>query len=130
MPGFLPPTASISNNFAMAIVVFLVFNYAGLKEDWKGYLGHIAGPVAALAPVLFVLESFSILLRPLTLSVRLYVNMFADHLLLGVATNIFDYVLPAALVGLGVFVSVVQAFIFMLLTVVYMSLALPHHDPH
>ncbi|MCB9764708.1 MAG: F0F1 ATP synthase subunit A [Alphaproteobacteria bacterium] len=130
IPGFLPPTSSMSNNFAMAAVVFVVFNYAGFKEVGLGYLKHIAGPVAVLMPVLFVLESFSILVRPLTLAVRLYINMFVDHLLLGVATEIIPLVIPSALVGLGVFVSFVQAFIFMLLAVVYVALSVAHDDDH
>lgn len=132
VPGFLPPTSSISNNFAMAIVVFLVFNYAGFKENGLGYLKHIAGPVWWLAPVIFVLEGFSILVRPVTLSLRLYMNMFADHLLLGVFSDLVAYVIPAAFVGLGLFVCFVQAFIFTLLPTVYIALSTAHegHDEH
>ena len=70
------------------------------------------------------------LLRPLTLAVRLYINMFADHLLLGVATEMVRFVLPAAFVGLGTFVSFVQAFVFMLLTVVYVVLSVGDGDHH
>ncbi|MCB9792266.1 MAG: F0F1 ATP synthase subunit A [Alphaproteobacteria bacterium] len=130
VPGFLPPTSSISNNYAMALVVFFVFNYAGFKEVGMGYLKHIAGPVAAIAPVLFVLESVSILLRPVTLSVRLYINMFADHLLLGVSSEIIPLVLPSLFTGLGIFVSFVQAYVFMLLAVVYVTLSVAHDDDH
>jgi F-type H+-transporting ATPase subunit a len=71
------------------------------------------------------------LIRPVTLSVRLYMNMFADHLLLGVSTDLTKGILvPAAFVGLGTFVSFVQAFVFMLLTVVYLALAVAHDDDH
>lgn len=128
IPGFLPPTSSISNNFAMALVVFVVFNYAGFKENGLGYLKHIAGPVWWLAPVIFVLEGFSILVRPVTLSLRLYMNMFADHLLLGVFSDLIAYVVPAAFVGLGLFVCFVQAFIFTLLPTVYIALSAAHED--
>lgn len=132
IPGFLPPTASISNNFAMSLVVFLVFNYAGFKENGMGYLKHIAGPVWWLAPVIFVLEGFSLFVRPVTLSLRLYINMFADHLLLGVFSDLVSYVLPMAFVGLGLFVCCVQAFIFTLLPTVYIALSTAHegHDDH
>ena len=71
------------------------------------------------------------LLRPLTLSVRLYINMFADHLLLGVSSFLTHGILaPAFFVGLGTFVSFVQAFVFMLLTVVYIALAVGDGDHH
>ena len=85
----------------------------------------------ALMPFIFAVEFFSVLLRPLTLSVRLYINMFADHLLLGVSTVLTNGILaPAMFVGLGTFVSFVQAFVFMLLTVVYIALAVGDGDHH
>jgi len=130
VPGFLPPTGSVSTNFAVALVVFLVFNWAGFKEAGFGYVKHMAGPVWWLAFFIFPVELFSMLIRPLTLAVRLYINMFADHLLLGVSTEMIAYVLPAAFVGLGSFVSFVQAFVFMLLTVVYVTLSVGDGDHH
>ena len=130
VPGFLPPTGSISTNFAVAVVVFLVFNWAGFKEAGFGYVKHMAGPVWWLSFFIFPVELFSMLLRPLTLAVRLYINMFADHLLLGVSTEMIRFVLPAAFVGLGTFVSFVQAFVFMLLTVVYVALSVGDGDHH
>lgn len=131
VPGFLAPTGVISTNMAVALVVFLVFNWAGLKEQGFGYIKHMAGPMLLLAPFIFPVELFSMLIRPVTLSVRLYMNMFADHLLLGVSTDLTKGILvPAAFVGLGTFVSFVQAFVFMLLTVVYLALAVAHDDDH
>jgi F-type H+-transporting ATPase subunit a len=130
IPGFLPPTGSVSTNFAIALVVFVVFNFAGLKEAGFGYVKHMAGPVWWLAFFIFPVELFSMLIRPMTLAVRLYINMFADHLLLGVSTEMIAYVLPAAFVGLGTFVSFVQAFVFMLLTVVYVTLSVGDGDHH
>ena len=128
VPGFLPPSSSMSNNLAMALVVFLVFNYEGIKEHGLiGYAKTLAGPIPLLAPAIFAVETFSLLIRPLTLSVRLYINMFADHLLLGVFSDLtLGLVVPAALIGLGTFVAFVQAFVFMLLTVVYIALATSH----
>jgi len=125
VPGFLPPTGAVSTNFAVALVVFLVFNWAGLKEAGpKNYLKHMAGPVWWLWWFIFPVEFFSMLIRPVTLSWRLYINMFADHLLLGVASDLSQsIILPAAFVGLGTFVCFVQAFVFMLLTVVYVMLS-------
>jgi F-type H+-transporting ATPase subunit a len=132
VPGFLASTGVISTNFAVALVVFVMFNYAGIKEiGIKAYLAHMAGPMLALMPFIFAVEFFSMLLRPLTLSVRLYINMFADHLLLGVSSFLTHGILaPAFFVGLGTFVSFVQAFVFMLLTVVYIALAVGDGDHH
>jgi F-type H+-transporting ATPase subunit a len=132
VPGFLASTGVISTNFAVALVVFVMFNYAGIKEiGIKAYLAHMAGPMLALMPFIFAVEFFSVLLRPLTLSVRLYINMFADHLLLGVSSFLTHGILaPAFFVGLGTFVSFVQAFVFMLLTVVYIALAVGDGDHH
>ena len=127
VPGFLPPTAAMSNNMAIAVAVFLVFNWAGIKEHGLfGYLKTLGGPVPFMAPFIFVVETFSLFIRPLTLSLRLAINMFADHLLLGVFTDLIAFVIPSLLVGLGTFVAFVQAFVFMLLTVVYIALATSH----
>lgn len=130
IPGFLPPTSSVSNNFAMALAVWVTFNYAGIQANGiVGYFKHFLGPVKALALVMLAVEGFSVLIvRPITLSVRLYLNMFADHLLLGVMSDLVPILLPSALVGLGIFVAFMQAFIFTLLTVVYVSLATAHED--
>ena len=124
IPGFLPPTAAMSNNMAIAVAVF---NWAGLKEHglW-GYIKTLGGPVPFMAPFIFLVETFSLFIRPLTLSLRLAINMFADHLLLGVFTDLIAFIVPSLLVGLGTFVAFVQAFVFMLLTVVYISLATSH----
>lgn len=132
IPGFLPSTGVISTNFAVALVVFVMFNYAGIKEiGAKAYFAHMGGPMLALFPFIFAVEFFSMLLRPLTLSVRLYVNMFADHLLMGVSTFLtHGIVAPIFFVGLGTFVCFVQAFVFMLLTVVYIALAVGDGGDH
>ncbi|MCP4810030.1 MAG: F0F1 ATP synthase subunit A [Proteobacteria bacterium] len=127
VPGFLPPTASVSNNMAIALAVFVVFNWSGIKEHGLfGYLKTLGGPVPFMAPFIFVVETLSLFIRPLTLSLRLAINMFADHLLLGVFSDLVPYLVPGALVGLGSFVAFVQAFVFMLLTVVYIALATSH----
>ncbi len=137
IPGLRPPTDNLSSNFAMAITVFLVFNYAGLSRNGLGYIKHLGGPVAWLAPVFFVLESVSLLIRPMSLSMRLTVNIFVDHLLQGIARGLGDgsvlavpmaIVLPVPLYFLGLLVCTVQAFVFALLTIIYVSQATAHED--
>jgi F-type H+-transporting ATPase subunit a len=138
IPGLLPPTEDISHNFAMAACVFVTFVWAGLSRDAVGFLKHLAGPVAALMPVFFVLETISVLIRPVSLSIRLTVNIFVDHLLqtiarglgLGFVGEIGAALLPVPLYFLGLLVCVVQAFVFALLTTIYISLSVPHGDAH
>ncbi len=141
IPGLRPPTDNLSSNFALALTVFVVFNYAGLSRNGLGYLKHLGGPVIWLAPAFFVLETTSLLVRPMSLSIRLYVNIFVDHLLQGIARDlggplstipglIGAVVLPIPLYFLGLLVCSVQAFVFALLTVIYVAQAVAHDDAH
>lgn len=141
IPGLRPPTDNLSSNLAMALTVFVVFNYAGLSRNGLGYLKHLGGPVIWLAPAFFVLETTSLLVRPMSLSIRLYVNIFVDHLLQGIARDlggplstipglIGAVVLPVPLYFLGLLVCSVQAFVFALLTVIYVAQAVAHDDAH
>lgn len=126
IPGFPPPTESMDTNVAMGIVVFLVYNYAGLKEHGLGYVKHFLGPVAAIAPVFFCIELVSHGSRPLSLGLRLAGNIYGDHTLLGVFTGLTYVVLPAVLMFFGLLVAVVQSFVFTLLTGIYISMATSH----
>lgn len=136
IPGVIPATEDMSHNLALAGVVFLVFNYAGLSRNGFGYIKHLAGPVAAIAPVFFLLESFSLLVRPISLTFRLSVNIFVDHLLAGIVRGLGSEflgflggaILPVPLFFLGLLVCVVQAFVFALLTTIYISLSVAHDD--
>jgi F-type H+-transporting ATPase subunit a len=128
IPGFAPPTSSWDVTMGSALVVFLSFNYYGLKENGIDYIKHLAGPVWWLAILIFPLELMSTCLRPLTLSVRLMINMSVDHLMVGVVHSLFMYVLPVVIMMLGTLVIVVQAYVFTLLSAVYIALATEHED--
>ncbi len=130
LPGFLPPTSSISTNWALALVVFVVFNFEGLRVNGWGYLKHLAGPVVWLAPLIFVLEFIGVLLRPFTLSVRLMGNMSGDHMVLEIFSGLIPLVVPSIFLALGTFICLIQAFVFTLLSVVYVSLAIEHEEEH
>ncbi len=130
MPGFLPPTASISTNWGMALVVFLVFNIEGLRVNGMGYIKHLMGPILWLAPLMFVLEVVGLLFRPFTLSVRLMGNMNGDHMVLAIFSDLIPLIVPSIFLALGTFVCLVQAFVFTLLSVVYVSLAIAHDEGH
>ena len=128
IPGFNPPTSSWSITAGCAVVVFFAFNYYGLKENGFGYVKHLAGPVWWLAPLIFPLEVFSLCLRPVTLSIRLMVNMAVDHLLLSVITGIVMLVVPLPIMLLGTIVALVQVLVFCLLSSIYITLATEHED--
>ena len=126
VPGFLPPTGNFNTPVACALVIFIMYNYYGFKENGLEYLKHFAGPVLFLAPLMFIIELVSHFVRPVSLSLRLFMNISGDHLVLGVFTNLIHWVIPAIFVGLGIFVSLLQAFIFTILSTIYITLATAH----
>lgn len=126
VPGFLPPTDNLNTTLALGIFVFLYYNYIGIREHGVGYFKHFFGPVAWLAPLMFVIEVASHLFRPLSLALRLRGNIMGDHVVLGVFSELVPVLLPVIFYGLGLFVAFVQAFVFCLLTMVYISLSSAH----
>lgn len=129
VPGFSSPTSSWSVTLGCALVVLVVFNYYGLKENGLGYLAHFAGPKWYLAPIILPIELFStIIVRPFTLSVRLMVNISVDHLLGALFLGLVTLFVPIPIMLLGVIVCVVQTIVFCLLTCVYIGLATEKHD--
>lgn len=127
LPGFQPPTDNINTNAGMALIAFLTFNFVGLSRDPVGYIKHLAGPTIYLAWFLLPIEVMSLCIRPMSLTIRLTANLFGDHLVFNVMSGLAPPVVPALLLVLACVVSTVQAFVFSLLTVVYIHLALPHH---
>jgi F-type H+-transporting ATPase subunit a len=123
IPGFTSPTSNLNMTVALALPVFFLYQFFGFKLHGFGYIKHFFGPVAMLAPLMFVVEVLSHFARPLTLSVRLFGNMFAKHMLLLVLGSIVftKYFFPSMVLGLGVLVSFVQAFVFALLTTLYLA---------
>lgn len=123
LPGFSPPTDNANTTLAIGIFVFLYYNYEGLKAGGLSYLKHFLGPVWYLAWLLLPIEIMSHLVRPFTLAVRLRGNMVADHTVLAVFTDNFPYIIPVAVYFLGLMVCFIQAFIFVMLSMVYISMA-------
>lgn len=131
IPGFLPPTDNINTTLGLGIIVFVYFNYVGIKtQGLIPYLKHFGGPIAMLAPLMFVIEMIGILVRPISLGLRLFGNMTGDHLVLGIFSDLVPVIVPIAFLGLGIFVSFIQAFVFSLLTTIYIALSLPHDEHH
>jgi F-type H+-transporting ATPase subunit a len=126
VPGFTAATANVNTNAAMAIPVFLATHYFGIRAHGIKYLYHFLGPIRSIVALplmimMFIIEFIGHLARPLTLTVRLFGNMIAKHYILLVLAIISPWILPTAILALGVLVSVVQAFVFALLATLYLA---------
>jgi F-type H+-transporting ATPase subunit a len=127
IPGIAAPTTSIMVTLGLAFPTFLYYNFYGIREQGLvGYIKHFAGPIWWISWLILPIELVSHLARVMSLSVRLYANMFAGDLVTLVAFSIFPVGLPVAPLILHIFVSLIQAFVFMLLTMIYLSLAVAH----
>lgn len=126
IPVFLPPTDNLNTTLALGLFVFVYYNYAGFKAHGMGYFKQFLGPVLWLAPLMLVIELASHIFRPLSLALRLRGNILGDHIVLGVFSGLVPYFLPVIFYGLGVFVAFLQAFVFCLMTMVYISLSTSH----
>ncbi len=127
IPGFSPPTTNFNVTLALGLLSFTAYNFFGFKEQGIGYLKHFIGPMLWLAPLMIPLELISNFVRPFSLALRLLGNMTGDHTVLEIFTDLTKVIIPVIFYGLGTFVSFVQAFVFTLLSMVYVSLAVTHH---
>ncbi len=140
-PMFMAPTAAVSVTFALAITSFIYYNYVGIHEN--GFLGHIrhfAGPklpwyMFMITALIFSVELISNMIRPFTLGVRLFANMFADEKIFMEITNLYppitQLIMPLILTALGAFVALVQTLVFTLLSMIYISeVSHPHEEHH
>jgi len=125
-PLFMSPTAAVSVTFALGLSSFLYYNYVGIKENGLlGHLKHWAGPIWWIAPLIFIIEGISNFIRPFSLGIRLFGNMFADEQVAGTVAGLYPkythWFLPVLIMPLGVFVSFIQTFVFVLLSQLYLS---------
>jgi F-type H+-transporting ATPase subunit a len=126
IPGLTSATANVNTNAAMAVPVFLATHIYGIKVHGMHYINHFLGPIRSIAalPLMFIMffvEFIGHLARPVTLTVRLFGNMNGKHIVLIVLGVIAPVLAPAVILGLGVLVSVVQAFVFALLSTLYLA---------
>jgi F-type H+-transporting ATPase subunit a len=127
VPGLESPTMSPSVPLGCAAATFFYYNLMGIRANGVGkYLAHFAGPMPALAPLMVPIEIVSHLARPLSLTIRLFANMFAGEQVTIQFLNLTYLLVPAAFMGLHVFVSFLQAYIFMLMTMMYVAGATAH----
>jgi F-type H+-transporting ATPase subunit a len=123
LPGMTAATSNINAALAIGLFSFLTYNIIGLKHGGWHYVAHFFGPVWWLAWLMLPIELISHSVRPLSLGMRLSINMTADHTILGTFLDLTKVFVPVIFYGMGTFVSLVQAFVFTMLSMVYVSLA-------
>ncbi len=126
IPGMTPATENFNTTFAFGMFSFLAYNVIGLKEGGVGYLKHFLGPFLPLAPLMLIIELISHFIRPLTLGLRLANVMTGDHTVLAVFLDLFPVGPAIPFYLMGMLVCTIQAFVFTLLSMVYVALATAH----
>ena len=142
-PLFLPPTGSVNVTYALALTSFIYYNYVGIYENGLvGHIKHFAGPklpfimAVIITPLIFSIEVISNMIRPFTLGIRLFANMFADEQLASQVAGLYppltQFLVPVLLLPLAFFVAFVQTLVFTLLSMIYISeVSHPHeHEEH
>ncbi|MDX2493459.1 MAG: F0F1 ATP synthase subunit A [Desulfuromusa sp.] len=124
IPGFYPPTANLNTNIALALTVFVLTHVVGIKKHGFGYIKHFMGPILWLAPLMLIIELISHLARPLSLSLRLFGNMYGHEVVLMIFLALVPLFLPIPMMLMGVLIAFIQTFVFTLLAMIYIAGAL------
>ncbi len=122
VPGFFSPTANLNTTLSLALCTFVLTHIIGVKFHGAKYIMHFFGPIWALAPLMFVIEMIGHFARIMSLSIRLFGNIFGKEKVLGILFALAGFALaPLPILFLGILVSFIQATVFMLLSVVYFA---------
>jgi F-type H+-transporting ATPase subunit a len=124
IPGFMPPTANLNTNGALALTVFCMTHIIGVREHGLKYLKHFAGPIWWLTPLMLPIELIGHLARPVSLSLRLFGNMYGHEIVLMIFLGLAPFVVPLPMMLMGVLIAFIQTFVFTLLTMIYIAGAL------
>lgn len=131
VPGFMSPTSKLNVTVGCALVVFFYYHWQGIKSQGLfKYLKHFTGPIPLLAPLMLPIEIISHFSRPVSLSVRLFGNIFAEELLILVIASIIPFILPLPFMAIAIFTATIQAFVFVLLSCIYIAGAVAHEEEH
>lgn len=130
VPGFMSPTSKLNATFGCALVVFLYYHWQGVKSQGLKYFKHFMGPFPALAPLMIPIEIISHFSRPVSLSMRLFGNIFSEELLIVIIASIIPFLLPLPFMAVAIFTSLIQAFVFVLLSCIYIAGAVAHEQDH
>ena len=127
IPGMMSPTSKLNVTVGCALVVFFYYHAQGMKAQGVfKYLKTFAGPIPAMAPLMFPIELISHFSRPVSLSMRLFGNIFSEELLIVIIASIVPIILPLPFMVLSIFTAVIQSFVFVLLSCIYISSAVSH----
>ncbi len=124
IPYFTPPTSNLNTTLSMAILVFVYYQYLGIRKHGFKYVKHFMGPVWWLSPLMIPIELIDHFARIVSLSVRLFGNIFGDYMLLAVIFFLVPWLVPLPIMGLVLFAATLQAFIFFLLSTMYIAEAI------
>lgn len=128
MPDLVAPTANFNTTLALAVTSFIYYNWIGIKENGLlGHLKHFAGPVPMIAFMMFPIEIVSNLARILSLSLRLFGNIYGEEQASGTIATLVPWIVPIFMYPLGLLTAVLQTFIFMMLSMIYLG-EVSHHD--
>ena len=131
VPGFMSPTSKLNVTAGCALVVFVYYHWQGIKSQGLfKYLKHFIGPIPLLAPLLLPIEIISHFSRPVSLSIRLFGNIFAEELLIVIIASIIPFFLPLPFMAVAIFTAIIQAFVFVLLASIYIAGAVVHEEEH
>jgi F-type H+-transporting ATPase subunit a len=128
IPGFISSNDTLKTNTGLAVAVFLLTHYYGVKEHGLSYFKHFLGPSIFLAPLMLPIEIISHIARPVSLSVRLMGNMMADHKVVMSFFALVPILVPLPFMLLGLLICLIQALVFTSLAMVYISMAIEHHE--
>ena len=126
IPGFVAPTMFAFVPMGMAVSLFVFYHAAGIKANGAAYIKQFLGPMALLIPLMLPIELVSHAARPLSLTLRLFANMFAGEQVTNTFVALTTVVIPVIFIGLHAFACILQAYIFMMLAMVYIGGAVSH----
>lgn len=127
IPGMTPATENLNTTLPFGIFIFVAYNYMGIREHgFVAYFKHFMGPIIWLAPLMFLVELISHIVRPISLGLRLANVLMGDHKVLSMFLDMVPFIVPIPFYIMGLFVCVLQAFVFTLLSMVYVALATAH----
>lgn len=130
IPGFMSPTSKLNVTVGCALVVFIYYHAQGVRSQGLKYFKHFTGEIPALAPLMLPIEIISHFSRPVSLSMRLFCNIFAEELLIVIMASIIPFLLPLPFMAVAIFTAVIQAYVFVLLACIYIAGAVAHEEEH
>jgi F-type H+-transporting ATPase subunit a len=128
IPGLESPTANLNTTMALALLVFFIYNFEGIRENGIGYFKHFLGPVPKMALIFVVIELLSHLSRPVTLALRLFANMTGGELISVVLIMLVPFLIPMPVMLIHLIAVFLQTYVFVVLTTVYIAGAITHAE--